>query len=321
MKVLITGSSGLIGRWVGQLYDSTGISWAGFDRKPILSGQGSEVHYEADLLDADALKLAVAEYAPTHIVHLAARCDLNGKELVDYDANITGVRNLCSAIREVATVKRVVYTSSQLVCKVGHVPMSDTEYCPSTVYGESKVRTEEIVREENGGGVTWCLARPTTVWGPHMSEHYQSVLAHVKKGTYFHSGGGELFKSYAYAENIAYQYNQLLMAPEAQIDKKVFYMADYEPLSLRKYVNELADAMGVRRPITVPYRLAKLLAVTGDALNALGVNFPYNSFRLKNIRTEYIFDLSATKAVCGALPKTFEDGIQETAHWYLEKHV
>jgi len=94
-------------------------------------------------------------------------------------------------------------------------------------------------------------------------------------------------------------------------------MADYEPLSLRDYANRLADEMEVKRSPIVPLPVAKLIACCGDFLNACGVRFPYNSFRLKNIRTEYIFDLSKTQAVCGDLPKTFEEGVCETARWYL----
>jgi len=319
MKVLITGSSGLIGRWIGLRLDAEDIEWAGVDRMAKIEGQGSSVHYQLDLLDREALTLAFQSFQPTHVIHLAARCDLDGKTVEDYEVNRGGVEGLCEVIKSTPSVRRAVYTSSQLVCNVGYVPKSNTDYCPHTVYGESKVATEEVVRRLNGGGVEWCLARPTTVWGPHMSEHYQALLKHIKNRTYFHSGSGALYKSYSYAENIAHQYYQLLLANITQIHEQVFYMADYEPISLRDYANSLADEMGVKQPITVPLPMAKLISLAGDLLNVCGVRFPYNSFRLKNIRTEYIFDMSKTQKVCGDLPKTSEAGVRDTAHWYLRK--
>ena len=318
MKVLVTGSSGLIGRWVGQRLDADGVEWAGIDRLAKIEGQASWAHYQLDLCDQAELEQAFQEFQPTHVIHLAARCDLDGKTVEDYEVNRGGVEGLCEVIKATPSVQRAVYTSSQLVCNVGYVPKSDTDYCPHTVYGESKVATEEVVRRLNGGGVEWCLARPTTVWGPHMGAHYQALLKHIKKGTYFHSGGGALFKSYSYAENIAHQYYQLLLSDKKQVHQQVFYMADYEPLSLRDYANRLADEMGVKCSPTVPLPIAKLVALSGDLLNACGVRIPYNSFRLKNIRTEYIFDMSKTQAVCGDLPKAFEEGVAETAKWYLE---
>lgn len=318
MRVLVTGSCGFIGKWLGQLFDSEGVEWAGLDLLPRIKGQGSIQHYQIDFSERVALAKALHEFKPTALVHLAARCDLNGKSIEDYEVNRGGVEGLCQAVCASPTIRRAIYTSTQLVCKVGHLPSSDTDYCPHTLYGESKVATEEVVRRLDGGGVKWCLCRPTTVWGPHMSAHYQNLLKHIKRGTYFHSGGGELHKSYSYAENIAFQYLKLLTAPEEQIHQEVFYMADYEPLSLRAYANALADEMGVKHPPTIPLPIAKLVALTGDFLNAHGVHFPYNSFRLKNIRTEYIFDMAKTKAVCGDLPKTFEQGVAETAQWFLE---
>jgi hypothetical protein len=54
--------------------------------------------------------------------------------------------------------------------------------------------------------------------------------------------------------------------------------------------------------------MVKTLARMGDGLDAAGwKQFPLNSFRLNNILTEYQFDLTATKAVCGDLPYSFKD--------------
>ena len=145
MKVLVTGSSGLIGHWIGKRLDSEGAVWAGLDRLDPIEGQGSEKHYKIDLCDRGALQQVFADFRPSHVIHLAARCDLDGKRIEDYEVNRGGVEGLCEVIKATPSVRRVVYTSSQLVCNVGYVPTSDTDYCPRTVYGESKVATEEVV--------------------------------------------------------------------------------------------------------------------------------------------------------------------------------
>ncbi len=318
MRVFVTGSSGLIGKWTIERLLSDGHEVLGFDCRPNPFEDLSEHCVTGDILDEAALRMRLRKFAPDAVIHLAARCDLDGKTLEDYQANIEGVRNVCRTVCETPSVQRAVYTSSQLVCRVGHVPEGEREYCPDTVYGRSKVCTEEIVREENGGGVTWCIARPTTVWGPFMSEHYRSLLRHIQKRRYFHAGSGRLLKSYAYAENIAFQYSRLLQAPDHAVAGRVFYLADYQPLSLREYTNRLADAMGVKRPPTMPLPAVRAIAAIGDLLNALGLHFPLNRFRLRNILTEYVFDLEQTRAVCGELPISFEQGIEATARWFRE---
>ena len=318
MKVLITGSSGLIGRWVAERLKKEGHRTIGLDKNSSLVPHIDE-QVVCDILDQSALVSEVRRVSPDALIHLAARIDLNeAKDLNGYAANIDGVRNVIKAVRQTPSVHRAIYTSSQLVCRIGHVPASDTEYCPNNLYGQSKVMTEKIVREEDGGGVEWCLVRPTTVWGPQMSPHYQNVLRLIRKGKYFHCGKGKLYKSYAYAGNIAYQYMRLLIVPAATIQRKTFYLADYQPLSLREYTDGLAREMGSPMIPTLPLGLARILALVGDALNTCGFkSFPFNSFRLNNILTEYVFDLARTKTVCGPLPFTQDDGIRVTAKWFL----
>jgi nucleoside-diphosphate-sugar epimerase len=314
----VTGSSGLIGRWTCDTLVKDGHLVLGIDLLPKPNGVENWDSAICDILDRDALRLVFQKFAPTHVVHLAARIDLEGKTLNDYAANVEGVQNVCDAVASTPSVSRCVYTSSQLVCKVGYIPKHDYDYTPNTVYGESKVKTEETVRGHDCGDTTWCLARPTTVWGPHINAHYRSLFRHIEKGRYFHSGTGPLFKSYSFAGNIAFQYMQLLKADDRNVHEKVFYMADYEPLSLRDYVNRIAKGLNVARPRTYPLWFCKGVAKIGDGLNVVGVNFPFTSFRLRNIRTEYIFDMSRTEAVCGPLPFDFEQGVTDTIEWYRE---
>lgn len=316
-RILVTGSSGFIGAHLCNALAAAGYEVMGIDARD----PAREVvwqHRTVDLLDRSALSDVFAGFRPDAVVHLAARTDLEGRTLEDYEVNRQGVRNMCDLVAETESVRRALYTSSQLVCRVGHIPRSDDEYAPSTLYGESKIATETIVRETDGGGVTWCLTRPTTVWGPGMSAHYTTVLRMISKGVFFHSGSGALYKSYSYIDNIVHQYMQLLKAPHDAIHRGVFYLADYEPLSLRDYVNQIAAEMHKPRPVTVPLPLARVLGRLGDGLTRLGLPFPYTSFRLNNIRTEYIFDMSKTEKVCGAVPVSFKEGVRRTVAWYGE---
>ena len=319
VKILVTGSNGFIGRWVARRLNDEGFEVIGLDTAKPTTGQGVKTNYGCDILDAKHLRAILMECKPDSVIHLAARTDLNEtRDISGYAANIDGVRNLVDAVRQTPSIRRVIYTSSQLVCKVGHVPGKMDEYCPNTLYGQSKTLTERIVRELDGGGVEWSLVRPTSVWGPGMSPHYQRMLALIKDGRFFHCGHGKLLKSYSYAGNIAHQYFKLLTAPSEIVNRQTFYLADYEPLSLRDYANDLARELGAKPIPTVPVFVARALGVVGDFLGLIrGPGFPFNSFRLNNILTEYVFDLTPTQRVCGDLPFTYQQGVQETAAWYL----
>lgn len=226
MKILVTGSSGLIGKWVIETCLDNGFEVVGFDNRPCPYEHYRSFCILGDIRNIDQLQAVVEEHKPDVILHLAARIDLEGKTLQDYDSNTLGVENVCNVAKSCPSVKRLISTSSMLVCKVGYVPEDEHDYCPNTVYGESKVETERITKAICGDALEWCLARPTTVWGPYMSDHYKSLLTHIRRGTYFHSGNDKLYKSYSFAANIAFQYLQLITASRDEVNKKTFYMAD-----------------------------------------------------------------------------------------------
>lgn len=312
MKILVTGSSGFIGQALVGRLQAEGCEVAGLDRAP-----GATTNYVCDILDAPRLNDVVSGFSPDALVHLAARVDLDEKaNLASYAANIEGVQNLIAALRLTRSIKRAIWTSSQLVCRVGYIPANDTDYTADTLYGRSKVRTEQIVREEDGAEREWCLARPTTVWGPGMSAHYQRFLRMIERGYYFHVGNSPLWKSYSYVENIAFQYWRLLTVPASLIHRKTLYLADYEPIDLLAWSDAFQRAFRSRPIPHIPLSVAHLLAYCGDAVNAIGLrNFPFNSFRLNNVLTQYQFDLAPTEAVCGPLPYGMEQGVTETVAW------
>src|SRR5262249_34966609 len=168
---------------------------------------------------------------------------------------------------------------TQLVCRVGYRPKSDEDFAPNTVYAESKVLTEKIVRREDGGGVPWCIVRPTTVWGPGMSAHYQRLFRMIRKGRYFHVGRRPRFKSFGFVVNVAWQYRGVLEVPAEAMAGRVFYVGDYEPMALQTWTDTLAAKFGARRIPTFPEWIARSGARVGDLVNALGFRrFPFNSF-------------------------------------------
>jgi GlcNAc-P-P-Und epimerase len=319
MNVLITGSSGFIGRRLARTLASRGVRVTGWDVRSPSQIEPDVQHRTVDLLDRTLVRAALVELAPDAVLHLAARTDLNGRTPAEYPVNSEGVLNLADAIRATPSVRRAICTSSQLVCRMGYQPVDEHDYAPSTAYGESKVRTEQLWREVDGGGVSWCLVRPTTIWGPGMSPHYLRFFGMVRDGRYFHVGRGPTFKSYGYVGNTVHQYLRLLDAPDSMISRKTFFLADYEPISLEAWAEAFREALGAPPIRTIPRGAARVAARLGDVINLLGMSsFPFNSFRLNNVLTEYFADVAATRAVCGDLPYAMLEGVTETARWLRE---
>lgn len=311
-KILVTGASGFIGtnllEYLKEKYIVKNIDF----NEPKISE--SKIYWEnIDITDNETFKQVVLNYSPDYIIHLAARTDLNGKTLDDYSANTIGVRNLMDIVRLLPNLKKVIITSSMLVCHTGYYPKNQFDYAPTTVYGESKVETEKIVWN-NKPYCDWAIIRPTSIWGPWFGEPYRNFFDMVMSHRYFHIGNKGCTKTYGYVGNAIYQIENILFTDTKDEKNKIFYIGDEQPTNIEEWGNEIANELGFNI-IKMPYCLIKCAALLGDILKKLGISFPMTSFRLKNMTTDNVIDMSATMRIAPSLPYTRIEGIKRTLFW------
>jgi GlcNAc-P-P-Und epimerase len=318
-RVFVTGGSGFIGTNLIDSFLADNWEVLSFDREPVRDASHNGLLRIGILGDAGALVALLRDFRPTHVVHLAARTDLDGKTLADYDANITGVRNMITAIRAAGTVERAIFASSRYVHRTEVFPAREDEYSPFTVYGESKIETERIVRT-SGLETPWLLIRPTSIWGPWFRVPYRTFFDTVRKGVYVHPRGRRISKSYGYVGNVVHQIRQFLGADAAQVNGRTFYVSDDRNMDVLEFAQIIQRAWGAPPIRQVPLALMKSLALAGDTLKLLGMsNPPLTSFRLNNLLTPMNYDMSATVAVAGPSPFSLAQGVQRTVEW-IQQH-
>lgn len=317
MKILVTGGSGFIGtNYIELLLKYGKAEFINIDIRPPRNSAHNSLWQECDLLDASRLKKIIADFSPTHVVHLAAKTGLDEKILSDFAANMEGVENLLLAIGKAPAVERVIFTSSLLVCRMGYVPKHDTDYQPTTLYGKSKVRGEQIVRAAENLSYAWTIIRPISIWGPWGEEPYKNFFKAIAQGWYFHIGSGHYKRSLGYVGNAIHQIHQILLAPIEKIDSKTMYVADDRSTDLFNLANTIRRTVGARNIFRVPLRMAKLTAKFGDICKVMGwQNVPLTSFRVKNILTEYVFDMRPIMEISAPLPYDLKSGVEQTVQW------
>ncbi len=316
MRVLITGGSGFIGTNLVQYYRNIGADVMNIDIASPRNDQDKHLWSKQDILDDKGLVKQVHQFDPQLVFHLAARTDLNGKHLNDYDANTTGVENIINAVKNLPNLERVIFASSMLVCKLGYMPESDTDYKPTNPYGESKVAGERIVRDKAAEQFDWVIVRPTSIWGPWFDVPYKNFFDAVRKGLYFHPRGKKIQRSYGFVLNAVYELSKLASKDSNNISGETFYLADYEPLSLLSWGRMIQEQSGNRKIREVPLILLQAGASVGEILKLLGYSNPPLSYsRLNNLLTNAVYDLSTTKKVCGKLPYSASDGVKLTMEW------
>ena len=311
-KILITGASGFIGTNLLEYFkDKYIIRNIDFNKPKILDR--NSYWKNIDITNFSEFKRYLLEFTPDYIVHLAARTDLQGKTIEDYSANTIGVKNLMETIKLLPNLKKIIITSSMLVCHTGYYPKDQFDYAPTTIYGESKVETEKIVWA-NKPHCDWAIIRPTSIWGPWFGEPYRNFFDMVMSHKYFHIGNKGCTKTYGYVGNAVYQIEQILFSDTKDENNKVFYIGDEQPTNIEVWGNEIAGELGYRI-IKMPYTLIKWAALFGDILKNMGLRFPMTSFRLKNMTTDNIIDLSDTIKLAPNLPYSRIEGIKQTLSW------
>jgi nucleoside-diphosphate-sugar epimerase len=313
MKILVTGGSGFIGTNVIEYYNSKGDDIINIDIAEPKIKDAYKFWVKCDIRDYQELSKIVNNFQPDYIIHLAARTDLDGKDIKDYDSNTVGVLNILRAADSITNLKKILITSSMLVCKVGYIPRNQQDYCPTTNYGKSKVETENITWA-NEPKCDWALLRPTSIWGPWFGYPYRAFFDMVKHRMYFHIGHVSCTKTYGYIENIVYQIDQILMNNTTNKNNKVFYLGDKQAINIEDWANQIAAEMGykVRR---IPLWIIKCAANFGDLFWKMGIHFPMSSFRLKNMSTDNIINLDNTYKIAPKIPVDRITGVKKTLEW------
>lgn len=316
-RILVTGGSGFIGTNLIESLKSDNLEICNFDIKPPINKEHLAFYCAGDIVNAGKFQDALREFQPDFVVHLAARTDLDGKTVEDYSANTVGIQNVIDTLR-LHTIKRVIFASSRYVHQTEVQPTSELDYSPFTPYGESKVIGEQIIRSSHLG-VPWTLIRPTSIWGPWFGVPYKGFFSAVRNGLYLHPGREKLYKTYGYVGNVVHEIRALLDAPIDLINGKTLYVADYEPIEIRNFAEMIRLSFGARPVRNVPLPVMKSLAAVGDLMKLLGVKSPpLTSFRLNNLRSQMLYDMTATERVVGPLPYTHQRGVDATVQWMRE---
>jgi len=175
MKVLITGSSGLIG---GCLFEKLRGKYEvfGLDLKP-----SPYTTFVGDVRDYRLVESIMGHM--DMVIHCAAQVSVAKSvedPLFDAENNAIGTLNLLEAARRSKKVKRFIYISSAAVYGIPeHIPMSEDHPCrPISPYGVSKLAGELYSRifHELYDVPTVCI-RPFNVYGKNQySNSYSGVI-------------------------------------------------------------------------------------------------------------------------------------------------
>lgn len=281
MNLLFTGASGFLGTQL----------------KPLLQNQ-FEVK-TMGLTDEDAYKVNLATSIPQIkesfdvILHAAGKAHsvpkTEAEKKVFFDVNYQGTVNLCQSLEQSGITKAFIFISTVAVYGL-EFGIDITEEHPlngNSPYALSKIHAEQFLRE-------WCtrhnvilsIIRPSLIAGPNPPGNLGAMIHGIQTGRYLSIAGGKARKSVLMVQDIARLLSSLI--------KKggIYNVCDDSQPSFHELETLIAKQLGKKPPVSIPYWLAKSMALAGDLL---GNKAPINSFKLKKITESLTFSNEKAK--------------------------
>jgi dTDP-4-dehydrorhamnose reductase len=183
MKVLITGSNGLVGQHlIKMLMETTNhqiiATGRGESRLPF-AASALYNYYTLDITDGIAVNDFIQLHQPNAIIHAAAMtqpdpCELD--KIACWDINVTASRFLIEAAEMVNAY--FLYVSTDFVFDGLHGPYKETDATgPVNYYGSSKLAAEKSVEKSK---LLWSIVRTVLVFGNILVGNRSNVISWVK---------------------------------------------------------------------------------------------------------------------------------------------
>jgi len=292
MKLLITGSNGLLGQKIVQRCIKHNIDFLatskGENRNPACPNN----HYHTlDICSADEIHQLVSAYHPTAIIHTAALtnvdyCELNPEEC--HLVNVEATRLLWEVAKQFDAHFQLVSTDFVFDGLTGNYSETDA-VCPLSVYGRSKVDAEKLLI--NDATTNWSIARTIILFGTghdlSRSNLILWALESLPKGETMKLVNDQ-FRAPTWADDLAYGCVEIVKRKE----KGIFHLSGPETNSIDQLVQRIATQIGIVNP--------PIETISSATLNQPAKRPPKTGF-----------DLSKAAKTLNYKPKKLEESIVE----------
>lgn len=296
MNILFTGASGFLGNNMRIL----------LEKKYKITTIG--------LTTQDNYKIDIAHFIPSSlekydiVLHAAGKAHVVPKTEAEkqlfFDVNLQGTKNLCTALEKAGVPKSFIFISTVAVygCDYGENITEDYPLNGDTPYALSKIQAEVFLKEWcNKHGVILSTIRPSLIAGPNPPGNLGAMIAGIRSGKYLSIGGSQARKSVLMVEDIA------RLVPLLAEKGGVYNVCDTHQPSFKELENIICKQLGKKRPLSIPFWLAKLMALAGDCL---GNKAPINSLKLNKITKSLTFSNEKARRELGWEPISVLDNFK-----------
>jgi len=291
MKILITGSNGLLGQKIVRQAIKKGFEFLATSKGENRNSDCPIEKYQSlDICDANAIEKVFTDFQPTHIIHTAAitnvdACELNPEEceLV----NVTATRYLFQAAQKINAHFQLLSTDFIFDGEKGNYKETDIPN-PLSVYAKSKVDGEAILL--NSDCKNYSIVRTIIVYGVGNNLSRNNIICWAKEAL---SKGQPMniiddqFRAPTWADDLAWACLRV-----CELNKTgIYHISGPETLSI----------------FTIVERVAKYYGLSTESLSKTDSS-TLNQPAKRPPRTG--FDLTKSRNELGYNPKTIEETLK-----------
>jgi len=182
MKILITGSNGLLGQKLVKLITDEGIDQLvatarGENRLPNSDEYG---FISLDITNKEEIDLVMQTQRPDIVIHTAAMTNVDQCELEKeacWQLNVDAVEYLIAACEQIDAF--LVHLSTDFIFDGEAGPYDEKAVAnPISYYGESKLAAEQLLEASS---IDWAIARTVLVYGIAHDMSRSNIILWVKK--------------------------------------------------------------------------------------------------------------------------------------------
>jgi len=289
--VLVTGSNGLLGQKLTDLYATKQdvkliATGRGENRHPLKSGYTYEV---MDITNREQVFEVIGKHKPDCIIHGAAMTNVDACEL-DPEAcqlqNVKSTQNLVDAIADIDC--HFVFVSTDFIFDGTSGPYKeDDEPNPLSIYGQSKLDGERYVQSNCK---RWAIARTVLVYGLVADMSRSNIVLWARESLANKKAINvvdDQFRSPTLAEDLAAG----CILIENQEAEGIFNISGKDQMSIYELVQRVANYFGLSMD-------------TVSKIDSVSLNQPAKRPPITG------FDLSKSNAELGYNPYSFDEGIR-----------
>lgn len=245
MKIIITGTTGFLGRNLAESFHNDGLQVVATGRSLVvgdeLQNKGIEFK-KADILDLNRLNNA---FSPADcVIHCAARSGPWGRYRDFHETNVVGTRNVIKTCKN-HNIKKIIFISTPSIYFTGkdRYNISENEPLPdrqASNYSKTKLISETELMALQQEGYKIIIFRPRALYGPYDNTIIPRILRLADKKQMPLINNGQALIDITYVDNFVDAIRKSLTASDNAWNE-IYNVSNGNPISVKEWFSRVLN--------------------------------------------------------------------------------